>query len=618
MMARTPTLLEQVADPGGLEAAWREVVRGDLGDGELSTTMRDFLGDLDVNLAALRDSVLGGHVFGALTRISIGDPADPRVLRLPPAADRVVENRIVDVLERWVDPWFHPTSFAFRRGLGIPDVTRWIADRRDAGLTWAARTDVRDCFDTVPHASAFDRLAAFLPDDTLGGLLDALRRRCRTEFGGDVGLPQGCPTSPVLTNVALAEVDGMAWQSGIALARYADDMLVLARDQQTAVEHLDAIRSFVEVEGMHVNEDKSAVMPFSEGFTFLGVEFVDGLPVITDETTGGTRRALYVAGARRTVTASRGRLRVERHAGQYLTVPQEHVERIVSFGPVGISAGVRQWALDSGRPIIFLTTHGRFAASLQPPRHEGLRTRRRQYAMTDDPTWQLPVARRIVHGKIANQRALLLRYGSGERDVCIAADILRSAAEGALTGASRAQLMGIEGAGGKEYWSAFARLLPSGSGFTTRARRPPPDAVNAALSLGYALLAAEAEGALAAAGLDPADGVLHEAHRARASLALDLIEEFRPLIVDTVVLDLFRRRSITAQMVAPQESGGVWLDERAREALLRRYERRMTTVAGNARVRQRVSYRRALHLQAEHLAHLVKTGLADYEPMRWR
>ena len=195
---------------------------------------------------------------------------------------------------------------------------------------------------------------------------------------------------------------------------------------------------------------------------------------------------------------------------------------------------------------------------------------------------------------------------------------MQSAASTALGAGSRAQLMGVEGGAAKAYWSAFATLVPEGCGYSGRARRPPPDIVNAALSLGCSLLTAEAEGALAAAGLDPADGVLHEPYRERAALALDLMEEFRPLVVDSVVLDLLRRGSITPASAVPQDGGGVWLGDDARAALFRRFERRMTTVAGNARLRRRVSYRRALHLQAEHLAHLVGSGDVDYEPVRWR
>ena len=417
MVAVTRSLVEQVADPAGLEAAWREVLRGDLGDGDLSSALRAFLGQLDANLAGLAEAIRAGYAFGDLTRVEIGDPADLRVLRLPSAADRVVETRLVDVLERWLDPWFGPASFAFRRGWGIPDATRWIAEQRGAGARWAARCDIRDCFDTVPHDAAFGLLDDQLPDRTLRPLLAALRRRCAAEFDAPAGLPQGCPTSPLLTNVALSGIDRMAWESGIRLARYADDMLVTARSEEEAVEHLDAIRVFVRQEGMELNEDKSQVMSFDAGFTFLGVEFVGGLPVVREEVEDGIRRALYVAGADRTVQASRGRIRVGRGDDDPLTIPQDHLSRIVCFGAVGLTAGVRQWALHSGRPVVFLTTHGRFVGSLQPARHDAVRTRKAQYARTADPAWQLPLAQRIVHGKLANQRALLQRFGDGSDPV---------------------------------------------------------------------------------------------------------------------------------------------------------------------------------------------------------
>jgi CRISPR-associated protein Cas1 len=180
------------------------------------------------------------------------------------------------------------------------------------------------------------------------------------------------------------------------------------------------------------------------------------------------------------------------------------------------------------------------------------------------------------------------------------------------------EVLGHEGAATREYFRAWREVIGKDWGFTARERRPPPDPVNAMLSFGYTLLVNEAIAVLGVAGLDPAAGFLHQARWGRPSLALDLMAEFRPLVVDAVVL-----RCLSTGIVRPEESGtdsdrGCRMNPRARQGFLAAYERRMLTLFTHEPSRRRVSYWVGLQLQAKALARTVLDPDRPYRPIRWK
>lgn len=180
------------------------------------------------------------------------------------------------------------------------------------------------------------------------------------------------------------------------------------------------------------------------------------------------------------------------------------------------------------------------------------------------------------------------------------------------------EIMGHEGAATREYFSAWRDYLPRDWGFTARQRRPPPDPVNAMLSFGYTLLASEAVAALGAAGLDPAVGFLHQARWGRPNLALDLMEEFRPVIVDAVILRCLATGIVRTEDFITQPDLGCRMNPRSRHAFLAAYERRMLTLFTHESSGRRVSYRVGLGLQAWALARTILGPSKPYRPVRWK
>ena len=246
--------------------------------------------------------------------------------------------------------------------------------------------------------------------------------------------------------------------------------------------------------------------------------------------------------------------------------------------------------------------------------------RRAQYRLADDPPAARELARAFIDGKIANMRVALLR-ADRRAPSSVNADAAETLAVTRLVLADATsidEIMGHEGAATREYFRAWRDYLPPDWGFTARQRRPPPDPVNAMLSFGYTLLASEAVAALGAAGLDPAVGFLHQARWGRPNLALDLMEEFRPVIVDAVILRCLATGIVRSEDFTTQPDLGCRMNPPSRRAFLAAYERRMLTLFTHEPSGRRVSYRVGLGLQARALARTILDPGKPYRPVRWK
>jgi len=242
-----------------------------------------------------------------------------------------------------------------------------------------------------------------------------------------------------------------------------------------------------------------------------------------------------------------------------------------------------------------------------------------QFRYAAEPWFAVRLARRLVAGKIRNQRTMLLRNHL-EPDGRLLSE-MKLMAEQAARAASLEQLLGIEGQAAKLYFQAFNGLIkvaeegepPEVFRFEVngRNRRPPRDAVNALLSLAYSLLAKDFTVACYAVGFDPMMGFYHQPRYGRPALALDLMEPFRPLIADSAVIQAINTRMVTPRDFV-QAGPAVVLRPEGRKALYRAYEQRMDTLVTHPMFEYRVSYRRLLEIQARLLARYMEGEIAEY------
>ncbi len=302
------------------------------------------------------------------------------------------------------------------------------------------------------------------------------------------------------------------------------------------------------------------------------------------------------------------------------------VHHLALFGPIQISTAVIQTLCEREVPITYFSMGGWFYGMTHGHGLKNIFTRIEQFRFAGDSETCLNLSRYFVHGKIRNQRTLLMRnHIEPPRGIL---KQLKYAANSALAANSMASLLGIEGAAAHVYFQNFSGLIKTGkiqeeSGddsqlefgfqFEKRNRRPPRDAVNAMLSLAYSLLVRDCTLAALAVGFDPYLGFYHQPRFGRPALALDIIEEFRPIIADSVVITLINNRMLKPEnfVMAGQS---VNLAAVGRKTFFQAYEKRLATVVTHPVFDYKVSYRRAIELQFRILAKTLTGEIPNYIP----
>lgn len=275
--------------------------------------------------------------------------------------------------------------------------------------------------------------------------------------------------------------------------------------------------------------------------------------------------------------------------------------------------------MQEGVPVAWLGSSGWFYGRVESSMTRHVEIRRAQYKAAESEVG-LKAARMLIADKIANTRTILRRNRRPEEvsdEVLVGMKRLMQDAENA---GSAPSLLGFEGNAARMYWDGFgAMVLRSGEGFRMhgRNRRPPMDPVNAMLSYGYGVLVKDCVHSVAAVGLDPYMGMFHTAHHGRPSLALDLMEPFRPLIVDSVVFGMLQRGEAVAKdfVKAGQQ---VTMSQRVKKALLAAYERRMDEMVTHPTFGYRITYRQVLSVQARLLARFLVGEIAVMPSFRTR
>jgi CRISPR-associated protein Cas1 len=299
------------------------------------------------------------------------------------------------------------------------------------------------------------------------------------------------------------------------------------------------------------------------------------------------------------------------------TAPLREVDRIVAGEDTHFTSAALAAILRRQIPIQFFAWNGRFLGGFLPAQNHHGRSRLRQYQRTADPAFALPLAGRLVAAKIYNQRRVLQRLRARRSPDAPAApaaadpgapDAILEGLNALLAQTARArsleELRGYEGAASARYFPAWAAALPPAFPFEQRSIRPPRNPVNACLSFGAALLYHEAVAFIHAHGLDPALGLLHATENGRWSLALDLIEPFRPVLVEALALDLFSHQILNHTHFEARD-GGCYLNETGRKKFFFQYERRMERQF----LSECVGHRTTLRQQLEHQAVQFKTAL---------
>lgn len=320
-------------------------------------------------------------------------------------------------------------------------------------------------------------------------------------------------------------------------------------------------------------------------------------------------------GARLSKSGERLVVEIEGQAVQ--TFPLATLQQVILVGRgVSASTPLLYDLMQRGVDVVYQSQSGAFGFRPVGPLSKHSALRMQQALVTADPARALPLARAVVIGKLRNQAVILRRYDEtlGERGQR-AIQTLVAQVESARAAAAVDELMGYEGSGAAAYFAAWGSLFDHQTwGFEGRAFHPPPDPVNAMLSLGYTLLLNDIVGAVYRIGLDPALGVLHAIDFGRPSLALDLEEEFRPVIVDTLVLTILRQRLLEPTDFQ-RSAGRVTMSDDARRFFIARYQDRVTVKVRHPAWQQNLTYAQCIERQVQHMARCLLGRDAAYTPL---
>jgi CRISP-associated protein Cas1 len=317
----------------------------------------------------------------------------------------------------------------------------------------------------------------------------------------------------------------------------------------------------------------------------------------------------------------RGERLVITKAGEELASARlKDVSQLVLMGNVAVSAQTIHLLCEAGVPIVHVSRGHWFYGVTQGIALRNAFDRAAQHRASGDPLRALAFARSVVAAKGANQRTLIgrnVRPRPTEVLKAMARLISRSQAVGAVD-----ELLGLEGGIAAHYFSIFGDMLRPRDfdaqwDFSSRNRRPPRDPVNAMLSLGYALLAKECTVALLAEGLDPWWGLYHRPRHGRPALALDLMEEFRPLVVDSAVLTAVNTGMVSASSFV-RSAGGCAMTSAGRKDFIRAYESRLDQLVTHPIFGYRCSWRSVIRVQARLLSRWLRGDVPEYQPIRTR
>jgi CRISPR-associated protein Cas1 len=309
-----------------------------------------------------------------------------------------------------------------------------------------------------------------------------------------------------------------------------------------------------------------------------------------------------------------------------MRLPLHNLENIVSFGYSGCSPALMGACAERDIGLCFLTPYGKFLARVSGKVRGNVLLRKKQYQLSEDAAESVKIGGCFLVGKIANCRKVIER---AIRDHALLVDLERlrvvssslkeqmRAIEGCKT---NEDLMGREGSAAKIYFSAFDQLILQQKEdfyFTERSRRPPLDNLNSLLSFLYTLLVNDVSSALETVGLDPYVGFLHQDRPGRPSLALDMMEELRPVFADRLALSLVNRKQISGKGFTEKESGGILMDDETRKKVLTAWQERKKETIVHPFLKEKMEFGLIPHVQALLLARHLRGDLDAYPPFFW-
>lgn len=301
------------------------------------------------------------------------------------------------------------------------------------------------------------------------------------------------------------------------------------------------------------------------------------------------------------------------------SIPAETLEMIEVFGKAQLTTQCIEECLKRGVNVTFYSTNGAYFGRLISTNHVNVQRQRKQAALGEDDIFKTEFSKRIIEAKIKNQIVILRRYAR-ERNVDIhrAVDLMQGMHRKVLEAESIERIMGYEGNAAKIYFSELGKLIIPEFAFTGRSRRPPLDPFNSMISLGYSIILNEFYGKLEGKGLNPYFGFMHKDREKHPTLASDLMEEWRAVLIDSAVLSMLNGHELVPDdFYTPEGEMGVFLDKEAFRKYIKKLDTKFRTQNKYlSYIGESISFRKAMDLQVAQLVKVVENRDATiYEPV---
>ncbi|HBL60367.1 MAG TPA: CRISPR-associated endonuclease Cas1 [Cyanobacteria bacterium UBA8803] len=658
-----------------LMAAWRQVRLGSRAAGVDGITTDLFVGVAAEQLLCLQhhlqqECYQASPAKGFYLRKANGGK---RLIGIPVVRDRIVQRLLLEEIYLPLEEVFLDCSYAYRPGRGIQRAVQHLFSYYQFQPAWVLKADIAQFFDHLCHALLLTDLEQLELEPILLQLIEG-QIKSGIVLGGrrlfpQKGVLQGAVLSGALANLYLTEFDRLCLSQGINLVRYGDDFAVVAADWLQVNRAWEKIAGWLSEMYLTLAPEKTKIFAPDEAFVFLGYEFCGGkvtAPPPIEAVKPGTVPASGTPYRRQVgkpvklesrppkacsivksfklpianpehywrepmttlyITDQGAYLKVQHQ--QFLVyyqqelkckVPVNRVSHIVLFGCCNLSHGAVSLALRRRIPVLYLSQKGRYFGRLQTEGHAEVEylVRQVQYSLDEDFTRRQ--AKSIVLGKLHNSRVLLLRLNRRAKSekAAKAIDELALVILNVPDAESIEVLLGYEGYGATVYFQALGTLFKEPFEFEKRTRRPPTDPVNSLLSLGYTLLSQNIYSLVQAVGLHTHFGNLHVPRQQHPALVSDLMEEFRALLVDSLVAYLINSKIfVPADFTPPDERGGVYLYPDALKKFLKHWEEKLQSQITHPHTGYKVNYRRCLELQVWEYIACLKGEQEVYRPVRW-
>ena len=326
---------------------------------------------------------------------------------------------------------------------------------------------------------------------------------------------------------------------------------------------------------------------------------------------------LYITQQGAVLHKSGNRIIVKKDREVLQEIPIVQLDEVVIFGNGHLTTQTMGYLLAKNIPVSFLSSRGRYKGRLQPGYAKDALIRQRQYAVAAVPTQCFELAKCFVRGKLTNAIRFSQRQRTQNPKVKAAIRLTRQTLDKLERAQNLESLLGYEGIAATAHYRAFRQFLTRDWDFTTRQFRPPPDPINAMLSLGYTLLHNHVYTFINVVGLDPYCGYFHQPKHGHAALASDLMEEFRQIIVDGYVLSLVNNNRIKPEDF-DQTNQGIRFTKDALNRFLTGYYGRMQHTFQHPTRNEKTTYLRCIELQVRHLVRVITGEDAAYTPFLLR